>query len=59
MVFVADRLAAELKGGYKADIADTNIPDEILDVLKLTREDIASIKSRLPDAISTSESVLG
>lgn len=59
MVFVADRLAAELKGGYKADIGDNNIPDEVLAVLRLTREDIESIKARLPDAIATSEAVLG
>lgn len=59
MVFVADRLAAELKGGYTADIGDMTIPAEILDVLKLTEEDLAAIKAKLPDAIATSEAVLG
>ncbi len=59
MVFVADRLAAELKGGYTADIGDMSIPAEILDVLRLTEEDLTAIKAKLPEAIATSEAVLG
>ncbi|MFT3686883.1 MAG: HDOD domain-containing protein [Phycisphaerales bacterium] len=59
MVYIADRLAAEIKGNFKADIADNNIPDEVLATLRLTREDIATVKAKLPDAIKTSEAVLG
>ncbi|MBY0308704.1 MAG: HDOD domain-containing protein [Phycisphaerales bacterium] len=59
MVFVADRLAADIKGGFNADIADNAVPDDVLSHLKLTREDLAAIKARLPEAIKTSEAVLG
>lgn len=59
MIYIADRMAAEFKGGYKADLGDTSIPDEILAVLNLTREDLAAIKKKLPEAIATSEAVLG
>lgn len=59
MIYVADRLAAEFKGGYKSDIGDTNNPDEILAVLNLSREDLSTIKSKLPDAMATSEAILG
>jgi putative nucleotidyltransferase with HDIG domain len=59
MVFIADRLAAEIKGGYTADLGDMSIPDEILEVLKLSQDDLKAIKAKLPDAIATSEAVLG
>ena len=59
MVYVADRLAAQISAGFKADIADNAIPAAIMEVLKLTNEDLTAIKAKLPDAIKVAETVLG
>jgi tRNA threonylcarbamoyladenosine modification (KEOPS) complex Pcc1 subunit len=59
MVFVADRLTAEIKAGFRTDIANIEIPTEILDTLNITAEDIAEVRAKLPEAIRVSETVLG
>jgi putative nucleotidyltransferase with HDIG domain len=59
MVFVADRLTAEIKAGFLADIANIEIPAEIVETLNITAEDIAVVRAKLPDAIRLSETVLG
>jgi putative nucleotidyltransferase with HDIG domain len=59
MVFVADRLAAELKNPFKMDLADLSIPEDIMAACKLTEEDLQAIREKLPEAISVAEQVLG
>mgnify|MGYP003386738839 CR=1 FL=1 len=49
MVYVADRLAATLKDGFGLDVPDVEISQEVLDVLKLTREDIDAMQAALPE----------
>lgn len=59
MVYVADRLAYELKeGGFKLDVAFPEISQDVLDELKLTAEDIEGIRSKLPEHVATVSAML-
>ncbi|MGD9689092.1 MAG: HDOD domain-containing protein [Phycisphaerales bacterium] len=51
MVHIADLLAATLDSGFKLDLPSTEISSDVLDQLKLTREQIESVRLGLPDAI--------
>ncbi|MCU0688406.1 MAG: HDOD domain-containing protein [Phycisphaerales bacterium] len=60
MVFVADRLAAQIGAGFKGDtLSNPDIPADVLDMLKLTQDDLTAVKAKLPDAIKVAETVLG
>ncbi len=53
IVSVADRLAGSVKPGFRLDLTNLDIPAEHLDVLKITRDQLADINSKLPAAIDT------
>jgi HD-like signal output (HDOD) protein len=59
MVFIADRMAAELGEGFRLDVGDTSIPAEILDLLGLDESDLEAIKAELPSAIEEVRVMLG
>jgi HD-like signal output (HDOD) protein len=60
MVYVADRLAAtDAKNGFRQDVASLDIPDDVLESLKLTREDLSHVLAKLPEALKVAEAVLG
>lgn len=59
MVYIADRLSAEINAGFRADVMSLEIPQDLLDTLKLTSEDITAVRAKLPDAIKVAENVLG
>ena len=59
MVYVADRLAYELKeGGFKLDVAYPEINQDVLDELKLSAEDIDGIRAKLPEHVATVSAML-
>ncbi len=60
MVYIADRLASELKkdGGFTLDVAYTEISDEVLDEIKLSREDLDIIRNKLPEHVEAVSAML-
>jgi HD-like signal output (HDOD) protein len=59
IVSVADRLAASLEGGFGLDVGSHDVPQAHLDELKLTHDNIADIKARLPQQITEAQSAMG
>jgi HD-like signal output (HDOD) protein len=59
LVHIADRIAAEVVGGFRHDLLTTEIDPAIRDELKLTAEKLAEIKKALPDQIKNNGSLLG
>jgi len=60
MVFIADRLAAEdPKNGFRQDVVNLDIPDDVLESVRLTHEDLAQVRAKMPEAIKVAEAVLG
>jgi len=60
MVYVADRLAKELKeGGFCLDVRGTEIPQDVLDHLHLTQVDLAEMRLKLPEHVASVSALLG
>lgn len=59
MVYVADRLAAEMSEGFRLDVQSTNIPAEILEHLNLEPSDVDELKQRLPEMVEDAKAMLG
>lgn len=51
IVSVADKLAGNIKPGFRLDLASLDVPSEHLDVLKLSRDQVNEIAGKLPAAI--------
>lgn len=58
MAYVADRLVAETKGGFRADITELSCPAEILDELGLTIAALETIKQELPSHLEDANALL-
>lgn len=58
MVYIADRLAVSCDAGFKLDLPNTDIGADVLDQLKVTREQVEAIRMGLPDAIKEVQSLL-
>ncbi len=58
IVSVADRLAGAIKPGFRLDLPNLDIPAELFDVLKLTREQVNDISARLPQQIESVNQML-
>jgi HD-like signal output (HDOD) protein len=58
VVYVADRLAAEVGGGFRLDLPSTEISADVRDVLKLSSEDLDRLRSELPEHLKSVESML-
>jgi putative nucleotidyltransferase with HDIG domain len=58
LVYIADRIAAEVSGGFRLDIVSTDAAPEVMDVLKLTPQKVAELKAELPEHLKTVESML-
>jgi hypothetical protein len=59
MVHVADRLVAASSGPFVLDDPSIEVGDDLLDVLRLTREQLSVVVAALPAAIGEIESVFG
>jgi len=58
IVYVADRMAGEVAGGFRHDLMDT-VPDPaVLDMLKLTAEKLNEIKAQLVAQAADAQSLL-
>lgn len=55
VVFLADRIVAELERGFRGDLADTGIPADAMSAIGLTGEHLNEIRRRLPEAIADVE----
>lgn len=59
IVHVADKVAGSLEGGFRLDVPDLEVSDEVLAAIRLPREKLAEIASALPEMQSEVRSLLG
>lgn len=59
VVHVADRLAGEIKPGFRLDLTSTEISDNVLAELRLSRERLEDIRSNLPEMLAEVKRLLG
>lgn len=58
IVSVADRLAGALKNNFRLDLPSLEIPSDLLDDLKLTREQVEIVRNKLPEQLDTVSAML-
>jgi HD-like signal output (HDOD) protein len=58
IVYIADRLASELEGGFRADLLTTDIAPEVLAFLKLDQAKVDAIRKVLPEEVKNASAVL-
>jgi len=58
LVYVADRVAADVTGGFRLDLVSTQIAPEVMDILRLTPDKLAELRKDLPDHLKSVESML-
>jgi HD-like signal output (HDOD) protein len=58
IVYVGDRLAAEIAQGFRLDLLSTQISQDVLDTLKLTTEKVNLLRQELPNHLKSVESML-
>lgn len=58
LVYVADRLASEVEGGFRMDLVGTDIDPAVLEELKLTGEKLTELRAALPEQLKSVESML-
>ncbi|MBL9120023.1 MAG: HDOD domain-containing protein [Phycisphaerae bacterium] len=59
MVYIADRLSAAAKKGFRLDVNSTDIPDEALAAIGMSRDQLAAVQAALPAALSAAEATMG
>lgn len=59
MVHVADRLVAASGGAFLLDDPTPDVSDDVLDIVRLTREQLADIVTVMPLAIADAERIFG
>lgn len=58
IVYVGDRLAAEVAQGFRLDLLNTTISQEVLDFLKLSTDKVNQLRQDLPAHLKSVESML-
>ena len=58
MIYVADRLAAEVGTGFRLDLVSTDIDPHVIDHLKLTPDILSQLRTDMPEALKSVESML-
>jgi HD-like signal output (HDOD) protein len=58
IVYVADRLAAEVGGGFRLDLPSTEVGSDVRDLLKLSTDDLNRLREELPEHLKSVESML-
>jgi hypothetical protein len=58
IVAVADRLAGGLPNNFRLDLPSLEIPTDLLDDLKLTREQVEAVRNKLPEQLDTVSAML-
>jgi HD-like signal output (HDOD) protein len=51
LVHIADRLASSLEGAFRLDLPSLDIDGSILDEIKLTRDSLEEVRSRLAEEV--------
>ncbi|MEK6701583.1 MAG: HDOD domain-containing protein [Planctomycetota bacterium] len=59
LVHIADRIAAEVAGGFRQDLANFDIEPAVRDEIKLTVEKLAEVKKALPEQLKNAANMLG
>jgi putative nucleotidyltransferase with HDIG domain len=59
MVWIADRLSAEAKRGFRLDLTSTEISDEALAAINMSRDQLAAVRAALPAALQAAEATMG
>lgn len=59
LVAIADRLAADADAGFRLDLQDLAISEDLLEVVGLTTKQVEEIRANLPAALEEVESLLG
>lgn len=59
VVHIADRLSAQFEYGFRADIRELAIPGSALDELRLTREQLDRITTRMPETFEDVSATFG
>ena len=59
VIHLADRLAADIKPGFRLDHRDTGVSDEVLAELRLSRESLDEIRQSLPQLLDEVKRLLG
>ncbi len=59
MVYIADRLSAELNEGYRLDLQNCDIDGDVVEQLGLEISDIEDIRARLPELVEDAKGMLG
>jgi HD-like signal output (HDOD) protein len=58
IVYIADRLAAEVGQGFRLDLPSTEVDPAVMEALKLTTEMLNQLRADLPEALKSVESML-
>ena len=58
LIYIADRLAAELGQGFRMDLPSTAIDPAVMEAVRLSPESLAEFKNGLPEALKSVESML-
>ncbi len=58
IVYIGDRLAAEVAQGFRLDLLTTDISEAVLDFLKLSTDKINQLRQELPNHLKSVESML-
>ena len=58
MVHMADRLAGGLEGAFRLDLTSLEISADVLDALKMTREQLTKVQEELPEHVESVEDLL-
>jgi HD-like signal output (HDOD) protein len=58
IVYIADRLAAEIGGGFRLDLPSLEVSPEVRDQLKLSADDLERLRQDLPGHLKSVESML-
>lgn len=59
MVYIADRLSAAAKRGFRLDVNSTEIGDEALAAIGMGRDQLAAVQAALPAALDAAEATFG
>ncbi|MHC4446419.1 MAG: HDOD domain-containing protein [Planctomycetota bacterium] len=59
IIYVADRLSAQLGYGFRADLLTTDIAEDVMDEIRLTSERLDEIREKLPQAYDEVEATFG
>jgi HD-like signal output (HDOD) protein len=58
VIYIADRVAAEVGQGFRLDLPKTDVDSAVFDHLKLTNETLTQLKNDLPEHLKSVESML-